>query len=944
MAANTLRALTIIATFLICSNQTHGQSSHITTSGANGTLIADFNLPKLRQAAANKQPILIQNLQLPNGQAVDLHLNPFQVVNPNAQILTATSASNSQPAQINPNDILFFRGNIPNLPGSHIFLTIGNHQSTGRIELGPGAPTYMLSSKSTDQSQLEPGNLTIFEGRYGPANFTADLLCGVTDTAPTNPLPTDLAPPPPPPAPRGGPIRGMRQAQAAVEGDYELFSLFDSEQAAIEYLIQVYAHVSDITMRDTLTRLDLVFLRVWTTPDDPWGDAVGWPQIPPEIEYDICQLMSGSKHASAGGMASGCARPSWVAYALGFFTDPTRPNVFNQDIRIAAHEFGHNLGTGHTHNYGIDTCHVPAHLARRGTIMSYCSQTFSGSTSLTDMRFHTTPQHRIDRCLDRRPNVVYDCNQNGTDDTIDITDGFSFDLNANGVPDECEDCNGNGILDDDDIASGTSFDVNTNGIPDECEPDCNENGIPDEMDIRDETSTDLYGNGIPDECETDCNENGISDYTDILADMLLDVDRNAVLDECQDCDADGIPDLVALNNANTAWAVSSEENLIRQYSWLTGVAINASEPDHLTEPRDLIITADRRVLVTSSADNRIVEFDESGTYIRDLVEAGSGGLTTPGGMLIAPDGSLLVASTGTDSVLRYDLITGTFLDEFIAPGLAGLTSPYAMATGPNGNLFITSADSQVYEYDGQTGAFIRIFITINDNGGLLGPRAILFMPNLNTCLVTGQGNDSNVLAFDPQTGAYTGIFNNGDFRGKLTGPWAMRLGPDGNVYVGASDRTENAGGGALHLTDPRIFIYDGANGNLMRTYIQGIDSLLKRTMGFDFMPDPGLDCNLNLIPDTCDLASGASQDCNENDLPDECDISSGFSVDSNANGIPDECECIVDFNGDGFVDTLDFLRFLNAFHYEQPNADLNGDGQVTALDFQMYLNLFIQGC
>jgi len=47
------------------------------------------------------------------------------------------------------------------------------------------------------------------------------------------------------------------------------------------------------------------------------------------------------------------------------------------------------------------------------------------------------------------------------------------------------------------------------------------------------------------------------------------------------------------------------------------------------------------------------------------------------------------------------------------------------------------------------------------------------------------------------------------------------------------------------------------------------------------------DCNLNGIPDECDVAA---MDCNGNGQPDDCDISLGASFDLNLNGIPDECE------------------------------------------------------
>lgn len=50
------------------------------------------------------------------------------------------------------------------------------------------------------------------------------------------------------------------------------------------------------------------------------------------------------------------------------------------------------------------------------------------------------------------------------------------------------------------------------------------------------------------------------------------------------------------------------------------------------------------------------------------------------------------------------------------------------------------------------------------------------------------------------------------------------------------------------------------------------------------------DCNGNLIPDDCDMGSGLSADCNRNLRPDECDLADGTSADCNENGRPDECD------------------------------------------------------
>ena len=57
-----------------------------------------------------------------------------------------------------------------------------------------------------------------------------------------------------------------------------------------------------------------------------------------------------------------------------------------------------------------------------------------------------------------------------------------------------------------------------------------------------------------------------------------------------------------------------------------------------------------------------------------------------------------------------------------------------------------------------------------------------------------------------------------------------------------------------------------------------------------------LDCNNNLTPDTCDIASGESQD-------------------ANGNGIPDECEplCAWDLNGDNATSVDDLLILIGNF-------------------------------
>lgn len=59
------------------------------------------------------------------------------------------------------------------------------------------------------------------------------------------------------------------------------------------------------------------------------------------------------------------------------------------------------------------------------------------------------------------------------------------------------------------------------------------------------------------------------------------------------------------------------------------------------------------------------------------------------------------------------------------------------------------------------------------------------------------------------------------------------------------------------------------------------------------------------------------------------------------------CEsCVADYNGDGALNTLDFIAYLNDFTGSTSigDPDLNADGQVNTLDFLLFLNLYSAGC
>lgn len=125
-------------------------------------------------------------------------------------------------------------------------------------------------------------------------------------------------------------------------------------------------------------------------------------------------------------------------------------------------------------------------------------------------------------------------------------------------------------------------------------------------------------------------------------------------------------------------------------------------------------------------------------------------------------------------------------------------------------------------------------------------------------------------------------------------------------------------------------------------HLSGTDAL------FELVPSGVVDASLcedSLIRMTVEYQPSTENDCNANGIPDICDLLSGVLTDDNGDGVPDECEtCNADFNGDGNINTLDFLAFLNAFNNGEPEADFNGDGSINTLDFLAFLNTYNAGC
>jgi DNA-binding beta-propeller fold protein YncE len=258
----------------------------------------------------------------------------------------------------------------------------------------------------------------------------------------------------------------------------------------------------------------------------------------------------------------------------------------------------------------------------------------------------------------------------------------------------------------------------------------------------------------------------------------------------------------------------------------------ASGSGGLSAPKDLVLGPDGNVYVASSATNSVIRYNGvTGQLIGTFVASGSGGLGDPFGLAFGPDGNLYVGSrgttSGTNSVYRYNGTTGRFLSVFVSAGSGGLNDPIGMTFGPDGNLYVSSfATSSVMRYQGPSGPSpgsplpaagqTGATFVATGSGGLAYPAELTFGPHGNLYVSDEQ---VGVREFDAATGGYISTFTAPGAGGSLS-TRGIAFDQDGRLYVA------DAGTNSIHRFD--------SQGSYLDDPVVGIVSSLHAPIGITF--------------------------------------------------------------------------------------------------------------
>lgn len=430
--ARTLLAGTVISIATLCAN---AQLQHHRMQGDQVRLEA-------LESIEVGDHIRIENFSAV-GSHYDLELDRIEVLTDNAELVVGTA--NGMVPLPRP-DMVLLSGIVAGDADSRVFISYSPYGTNGYIQqrgemIAISTGPYELEQELTQALRTAHINDLIDPNAVAR---TCGYTAGDVQLEPTG-LPEQSVDDH---GARGGST--CRIAGIAVESDYEFTDrLFNGNtNASAAYLITLVAAISEIYERDVDTRLAIPYLRVWADNSDPYEATTGdpldqvrnhWNASMGHVDRTVTHFFTGRQNTSYGGVAyvgvlcNGSYGYGVSAYLEGSFPYPlVDHNHGNWDVVVAAHELGHNFGTGHTHSYSppIDGCgNGDCSDPYGGTIMSYCHGCGGGLSNIV-LGFHPRVQTTIINYMNNLSCDLISEGVTAADDFAETLQGNSIDIDA----------------------------------------------------------------------------------------------------------------------------------------------------------------------------------------------------------------------------------------------------------------------------------------------------------------------------------------------------------------------------------------------------------------------------------------------------------------------------------------------------------------------------------
>ncbi len=404
-------------------------------------------------------------------------------------------------------------------------------------------------------------------------------------------------------------------------------------------------------------------------------------------------------------------------------------------------------------------------------------------------------------------------------------------------------------------------------------PDCNGNGIDDALDISNGTSLDCNTNAVPDECDIaacetdsgcqDCDQNGVPDECDIAAKVI-----SQIITSAGDGGVNGLdgPQRIAIDHSGNVFLVGRFSNnafKITSSGIITEIITTSSGLDG---PRGIAVDSLGNVYVAGGISDSAFKVTPAG-LITEIIDSGgdgaNNGLEAANAIAVGLTGNVFVA--GSDSDNAFKVTPSGVITEVISAS-DGLDDPRGIATDISGNIYVAGRLSDNAFKISPAGVVTQIIDGNGDGAGNTLREPFDIAVDVGGNVYVSGGGSNNVFKITSAGIITVVIDETGDGLGNiLEAPRGIAVDAKLNIYV-VGRLSNNAfkitpDGGVAQIVDQNggaaSDSFNGAQGVAVdlqgRVYVTGSAS----DNAFVILPGGELsDCNSNGIPDECEPAPG----------------------------------------------------------------------------------------
>jgi hypothetical protein len=348
--------------------------------------------PRGARALESRRPTVVREFPLPDRLPVDLELQPFEVLTPDARMVVVDDHGERELPRPR---FQAYRGRVAGDPDSRVTLTVFEGRIAGSIATWDDR--FVVRPASFDLSDSDAADTEVRRQADDP-DAIGPSACGGDPLPPTLPSNVVFDALPRESTNESLSIGGdtLLLGQIAVDATYEWYAHFGSVPAAQNYILSLMSEVATIFENEVKVQLQVPYLRIFqSAAADPYTDGtLSTSVLLSEMRTEWNATMTGVSRTAAHLFSVRPSGGSGLAYVDVLCHNVAQPG-FSADYGVStisalggswepllvAHELGHNFSSHHTHCYtppidycaNEDGCYQGGTIDSPSTIMSYCS-------------------------------------------------------------------------------------------------------------------------------------------------------------------------------------------------------------------------------------------------------------------------------------------------------------------------------------------------------------------------------------------------------------------------------------------------------------------------------------------------------------------------------------------------------------------------------------------